>query len=102
MDGISTPAAGVRQIRGDQNATDAVVLAVAEARNVDPLELEPLYNVIDPDALNAIFSSAGPTHDSVELEFAMAGCQVTVRGTGEIRVALPPTEATAVADPLEN
>ncbi|WP_224337586.1 HalOD1 output domain-containing protein [Haloprofundus halobius] len=102
MDGISTPAVGVRQVSGDQNVSNAVVLAVAEARNVDPLELDPLYDVIDPDALDAIFSSAGPTDNSMELDFEMAGCQVTVRGTGEIRVELSPSEAAAVVDPLEN
>jgi hypothetical protein len=34
----------------------AVVTAVAEAKGVDPMELEPpLASVIDPDALNSLF-----------------------------------------------
>ncbi|WP_224270901.1 HalOD1 output domain-containing protein [Haloprofundus salinisoli] len=102
MDTISTQAAGVREIREHENASDAVVMAVADARNADPLELDPLYDTIDPDALDAIFSSSDSAHPSVELEFDIGGCHVTVRGTGEILVSPPPADTTTVADPIEN
>ncbi|WP_224449102.1 HalOD1 output domain-containing protein [Haloprofundus salilacus] len=40
----------------DQSLSEAVVFAVAEAEGCTALELdEPLYNWIDPDALDAVF-----------------------------------------------
>jgi hypothetical protein len=39
--------------------TDAVVQAVAAVRGVDPTELtEPLYDVVDPEALDALLASS--------------------------------------------
>jgi hypothetical protein len=38
---------------------ERVVSAVADARGVNPLALPPLYNVIDPDALDAFLESVG-------------------------------------------
>ena len=76
------------------NVSETVVAAVAEATGVDPLDLDPLYDVVDPDALNALFDSAGtspPAH--LELSFTMADCAVVVRGDGEV-VVTPPSEAT--------
>ena len=37
--------------RRRERASENVIDAVAAARDVDPLELEPLYSVVDPDAL---------------------------------------------------
>lgn len=74
-------------------------MAVAEAKNVDPLELEPLNDVIDPDALDKIFQP-GESLMSGELRFTMADCQVVVRGDGEVAVTPPAANdgnATAVA-----
>ncbi|MFC7137959.1 HalOD1 output domain-containing protein [Halobaculum litoreum] len=36
-----------------------VVEAVAKARDVDPIRLPPLYDWIDPDALDALFGAGG-------------------------------------------
>ena len=72
--------------------SETVVTTVAEAKGVDPLDLEPLYAVVDPDALNRMFASARRAESSsLELEFSVAGCQVVVHGDGE--VAVTPTTA---------
>ena len=60
----------------------AVVSAVAEAEGVDVVDLPPLYNSIDPEALNRVFSSGAV--ESVEFEYA--GYTVVVRGGGEVVV----------------
>lgn len=60
----------------------AVVSAVAEAEGVDVVDLPPLYDSIDPDALNNLFSSGAV--ESVEFEYA--GYTVVVRGEGKIDV----------------
>ncbi|ARS91718.1 hypothetical protein B1756_06785 [Natrarchaeobaculum aegyptiacum] len=58
----------------------AVVNAVAARRNVDPLELPPLYDWIDPEALDALFD---PPEEAANrrLEFVYDGHLVTVEGS---------------------
>lgn len=63
----------------------AVVRAVADAKGVDPLDLDPLYDVIDGDALDAMFAERDGS-DPLELRFTMAGCEVVVQGAGEVTV----------------
>lgn len=94
MESMTGVAAGsVTNVCRDGQVSETVVTAVAQATGVDPLDLDPLYNVVDPDALNRIFDSTGTSSPaSVELSFTMAGCQVVVRGDGEV-VVTPGAEA---------
>lgn len=63
----------------------AAVSAVAEVDGTDPVELPPLYDAIDPEALNALFTSQ--SHAPVErLSFQYAGYEVVVRGNGTVLV----------------
>ncbi|MFC6718897.1 HalOD1 output domain-containing protein [Natrialbaceae archaeon GCM10025810] len=62
----------------------AVVSAVAEAEEVDPVDLPPLYNAIDLEALNTLFTSESGTVSRVEFEYA--GYSVVVRGEGSVEV----------------
>ncbi|MBZ6496775.1 HalOD1 output domain-containing protein [Natrinema longum] len=64
---------------------NAVVSAVATATGIDSLELPPLYETIDPDALNALFLS-GPGDPGTRTRFRYAGYGVTVQGDGTVRV----------------
>ena len=58
----------------EQTVSEAVLAAVAEREGVDEMELEvPLYDAINPDALNALFQN-GRGHVS----FQYAGYLVTV------------------------
>ena len=82
----------VRNVCRNGQISETVVTAVAEAKGVDPLDLKPLYDVIDPDALNRMFRpSAGSPPAVMELSFSMAGCKVVVHGDGEV-VVTPPAE----------
>lgn len=74
----------------------AVVVAVAKAKGVDPLELEPLGNVIDPEALDRIFAETDDSLPSGWLTFRMAGCEVTVTSDGELSVT-PKTDVESAA-----
>jgi len=71
--------------------SERVVMAVSEARDTDPLELPPLYDVVDPDALDALFASgagesqAGPGN----VTFVFDGCEVIVHSDGEVDVTAP-------------
>ena len=70
----------------ERSNTERVIEAVADHRGVDPMELEPLYNAVDPDALDALFggSRASP-HSS--LTFELDGCLVRVSGDGDVEVS---------------
>ncbi|WP_222913399.1 HalOD1 output domain-containing protein [Natrinema sp. SYSU A 869] len=63
----------------------AVVSAVSEASDLDMLELPPLYEAINPDALNELFTSRSEPAVG-EVSFEYAGYDVVVRGTGVVEV----------------
>lgn len=71
--------------------TDQISVAVAEAiagtTGRDPASIEPpLYDFIDPDALDSLFDSRGHAELRTEglVVFTMASCRVTVRSTGVV------------------
>lgn len=66
------------------NVSNEVVKRVAEAEDVDPLELTPpLYEVIDPDALESLFAN-----DRVlgKVIFNYVGYEVSVFSDGYVSV----------------
>lgn len=67
----------------------AVVEAVAREEGIDPIELTPTLNsVVDPDALDALFSPTdAESLRSCRVEFEYHGYRVTISGTGDIRVS---------------
>lgn len=74
-----------------QTITHAVVETVAEAENVDPLDLDPLYGVIDPDALEELFTAtAGSPRSSGKITFEYHGHTVVVSNDGSVTLADSP------------
>lgn len=78
---------------GPDTVGETIVRTVAAVTGADPMAMPPLYDVVDPDALDRLFS---PPESSIRagtgrVEFAYAGCAVTVHGDGqlEIRPASP-------------
>ena len=65
------------EVEADESPSEAVVRAVAALTNRPPLDLEPLYNVIDPDHIDGAFAG-GDDAGAAELSFSFAGCAVTV------------------------
>ncbi|WP_265108008.1 HalOD1 output domain-containing protein [Halosolutus halophilus] len=66
----------------DEPAT-GVVMMVADAKDVDPIDLDSLFEVVDPDALNALVSRSEGT---VQIEFEYEGYVITVRSDGHIHI----------------
>jgi len=65
-----------------QTLSTAVIGAVADAEDVDPTDLtEPLYNVVNTDALDALFQAETGT-----LTFEYHGYRVSVHATGEVEL----------------
>lgn len=84
------PAAGDRP-------SEAVVTAVAAVDGERPLELDPLYDAIDPDALNTLFEHARRVGDSTQrLRFPYAGFDVSVRSDGRIRITGVPATGRGI------
>ena len=78
---------------GGESMSETVVTAVADAKGVDPLDLDPLYDAIDPDALDSLFStSPGASASPTELRFEMGNCEVVVREGGTVTVTSPAGE----------
>lgn len=71
----------------ERSTSQRVIMAVAEATGNDPTEVGPLYHVIDPDALDRLFSATrGSNRADGYVEFTFGGCDVVVHGDGEIDV----------------
>ena len=62
-----------------------IVEAVAAITGTEPMAMEPLYSVLDPDALELLIRDAG---GDVQATFTYEGCRVTVESGGEIVVEL--------------
>lgn len=77
----------------DDSTTMRVVSAVAEATGRDVIDLPPLADSVDPDALETIVADAGNGHRvGVEVRFAYAGCDVAVEAGGEVTVGPAPPD----------
>lgn len=66
--------------------SDRVVDEVANVLNADPLDLDPLYETIDPEALDSLFQSSSETGAVGRVEFEYEDCLVTVFDTGDVTV----------------
>lgn len=84
--------AGPRQVTFDPDSdsvTETVVDAVADLEGVSPTSLDPLYDTIDPDALDSIVRSAvsRPSPGEVAVTVRYEGYAVTVHGYGVVEIA---------------
>lgn len=71
----------------DDSLVWAVVDAVATTADCDPLEVEPLYERVNPEALEALFEPRGSAPDrSGTVSFSLHGRVVTVVDGELIRV----------------
>lgn len=69
----------------DTSASLALIMAVAEEMDVYPTELpEKLHEVIDPDALDALFARGNTTNGSVTITFC--GYLVTITAKKHVSV----------------
>ncbi|PGF16085.1 hypothetical protein CP556_08120 [Natrinema sp. CBA1119] len=84
--------------RYDQDATAtsmAVVAAVSNVLDTDPLELDPLHNTIDTDALDDLVRCRDSSNEPVSVSFTVEGHEITALSNGEI--TLSPLNSERVA-----
>lgn len=73
-----------------ESVPDALITAVASFKQVDALELPPLYETVDPDAVETLIESQGDgtTRSSgVTVFFNYGGCEVRLTSNGFITLA---------------
>ena len=66
--------------------SEAVVARIANCEGVDPLELPPLYESIDADAIDALVRTAEANDSALQIEFTYHGYQVTISDGGVVHV----------------
>ena len=82
----------------DDRPSVRVISEVAEREGIDSVDIDtPLYEVIDPDALDSLFASAGQHTHGCHVIFTYAGHEVTVRADGTVDVT-GPTERSRDAE----
>lgn len=73
---------------GDERVMATIVRAVAIVTNTPPSDFDPLFESIDPDALDQLFD--GPSGDSAQdtswVSFRFNDCTVQVSATGTIEI----------------
>lgn len=80
-----------------ESVAAAVVSALAQAENVEPDGLDPLYEIVDPDALGMLFTTpVPPTQNDRKRSFTVDGCKVIIYGDG--RVVVAPASATTSSE----
>lgn len=84
--------------RGVIPASTAVISAMAVASDTDPLDIEPLYSTIDPDALDALVASGGSNEGNTGLTFDHHGFEVMVSVDGSITLTLSESGATSAIE----
>lgn len=71
----------------DVPTSTAVVEAVSETAGADPTALPPLYEVIDPDALDRLLDPSSRTrHPSTTVEFVYYGYVVTITSINGVSI----------------
>jgi hypothetical protein len=69
-------------VGGELQVSEGVVRAVARRTHRDGAELPPLYDCIDPDALDSLINRMSDG----EVSFTYANCDVAVGSDGTVRV----------------
>ena len=97
-------------VSGSESLSEGVVKAVSAVSNSVPVPdaadagtgraLDPLYSVVDPDALDAVFrtTNSGTDRTVGEVTFAYHGHEITVHSENRIRVTRLEPKPGGMAD----
>lgn len=65
-------------LHDDERPSMTVVRAVAALTDTSPLDLDPLYDTIDPDKLDELFRDPDGSAVRADVRFTYSGCRVIV------------------------
>ena len=78
----------------DESPSHGVVRAISAVKGVEPTEVNPLYDSIDPNALNAMFGDTAEAGESdIHVSFRVDDLKIEV--SGDRRVTVRPMTAVA-------
>lgn len=80
-----------RVVERKETLTHAIITAVADEKDIAPEAVaDRVYDVVDPDGLNRLFSPGGPDtpRQNARLTFTIDGCEVIIEG-GELIMVTP-------------
>lgn len=81
---MTTSSATVVRSMDNSPVSQDVIYAVAEATDTDPMEMAPMHEVVDLEALDRLFRSGSGRSPSTRIDFTANGCEVTVHASGEV------------------
>lgn len=64
------------RVREEESASRAVIRAVADVRDRDPIDMEPMVETIDPEAVDEVFTRS--SEDVATLTLLYEGCRIQV------------------------
>lgn len=79
------------QAAADESLSTSIIRGIATLDDVEPESVDPLYSVIDPDALDALFKPGFSGRPRVEFQYN--GCEVKVTGDRKIEIRTTGDEA---------
>lgn len=80
---------GTVRTQFDQEKTPpsmAVIATLAEVTGLDPVDLDPLYSTIDPDALDSLVCVRNGSHGDSHVSFRHENHSITVQSYGVVTV----------------
>lgn len=87
------PRTGAYRVRhdwhGDSSLTELVVCSVAAVVGLDPVDVDPLTERVDTDALESLFAVRGGEDVEGSLVFRLNDCRVAVFSDGEVLIRPP-------------
>lgn len=87
VDGTAVVYRTTHEAGGETSLSITVVEALAEAKGVSPVDIEqPLYDVVDPDALDRLFVCEDDHGTSGYVVFELSSFEITVRSNGDVVV----------------
>lgn len=80
-----------------ERVSTTVIGAIADRKNVDPIDLPPLYPEVDLDALDSLFHRSGAGEVSMvgQVTFEALGCEVVIEGPQQVTARPVEAETTA-------
>jgi hypothetical protein len=69
-------------LEDDSVPSEAVIRTIAQAKGVDPLEMPALYEIVDPEALDAVFNGDSLSY----VQFPFRGYEVIVASDEQILI----------------
>lgn len=84
----------------DRAVSSRIVERVADVKGLEPVDLTPLCEHLDPDALDRLFRTTGRSRSDIRVEFTIADCEVVVSGgeTVEVTVSTADPESPTRCD----